>query len=287
MLFLTPENTFICEGFEWTSRRLGDLKLTFMELLGYIILKIYFILYLKVGSFYFKIFIICRLTIDENVEDESQISYNALYPYDVKPAFPSGDMGNGLARVIFENVPNMPDLTKLERFLLKAETSNPSPKLTHNSSSIRNNGNLFVENNSSNHDKNKRSWLYEEIDCDLDMGFDVDFELPPLKRFKCGTNDEEKKLDGENITDFELPPLKMFKCDTNDEEKKLDGGSIADFELPPLKKFKCGTNEEEMKLDGGSITNPIVLDYDDNDYEMDLGCQIIEFILFLYNFVSL
>ncbi|EXX70544.1 hypothetical protein RirG_086440 [Rhizophagus irregularis DAOM 197198w] len=38
MLFLTPENTYVCEGFEWTSRRLGDLKLTFMELLGYVII---------------------------------------------------------------------------------------------------------------------------------------------------------------------------------------------------------------------------------------------------------
>ncbi|RIA88363.1 hypothetical protein C1645_826422 [Glomus cerebriforme] len=102
MLFLTPENTYVCEGFEWTSRRLGDLKLTFMELLG--------------------------MATNENVEDESQISYNALHPFDVQPIISPSNMGGRLSRVIFENVPNMPDLTKLKRFLLKAETSNPPPR---------------------------------------------------------------------------------------------------------------------------------------------------------------
>ncbi|CAG8546947.1 1635_t:CDS:2 [Funneliformis caledonium] len=102
VLFLTPENTFICDGFEWTSRRLGDLKLTFMEILG--------------------------MTIDESIEDESQISFNTLHPCD-NPAFLSGVTGGRLARVVFEDVPNMPDLTKLKRFLLKAETSNQHPRI--------------------------------------------------------------------------------------------------------------------------------------------------------------
>src|SRR5688572_19334608 len=67
------------------------------------------------------------MAINENIEDESQISYNALHPCDVQPAFPP-NIGDGLARIIFNNVPNMPDLTKLKRFLLKAETSNPPPR---------------------------------------------------------------------------------------------------------------------------------------------------------------
>src|SRR3954447_7267243 len=65
---------------------------------------------------------------NENVEDESQISYNALHPCDVQPAFPPSNMGGRLARVIFEDVPHMSDLTKLKRFLHKAETSHPPPR---------------------------------------------------------------------------------------------------------------------------------------------------------------
>ncbi|CAI2173595.1 7916_t:CDS:2 [Funneliformis geosporum] len=166
VLFLTPENTFICDGFEWTSRRPGDLKLTFMEILG--------------------------MTIDESVEDESQISFNTLYPY-AAPAFLSSDTGNRVARVVFEVVPNMEELTMLNRFLLKAETSNQPPRREP----------LYNK---------KRAWLYEEIDYDID-------------------------------TNLELPPLK--KVHTDDYHRK--------------------------KLDGGSLTNPILLDYDDNDYERDLG----------------
>ncbi|CAB4473100.1 unnamed protein product [Rhizophagus irregularis] len=101
MLFLTPENTYVCEGFEWTSRRLGDLKLTFMELLG--------------------------MATNENVEDESQISYNALHPCDIQSTF-QPNMGGRLARVIFKDVPYMSDLTKLKRFLHKAESSHPPPR---------------------------------------------------------------------------------------------------------------------------------------------------------------
>ncbi|RGB24559.1 hypothetical protein C1646_772910 [Rhizophagus diaphanus] len=101
MLFLTPENTYVCEGFEWTSRRLGDLKLTFMELLG--------------------------MATNENVEDESQISYNALHQCDIQSTF-QPNMGGRLARVIFKDVPYMSDLTKLKRFLNKAETSHPPPR---------------------------------------------------------------------------------------------------------------------------------------------------------------
>src|SRR2546423_13179444 len=68
------------------------------------------------------------MAINENMEDESQISYNALHPCDVQPVFPPSNVGGGLARIIFNNVPNIPDLTKLKRFLLKAETSKPPPR---------------------------------------------------------------------------------------------------------------------------------------------------------------
>jgi hypothetical protein len=222
MLFLTPENTYVCEGFEWTSRRLGDLKLTFMELLGYII-----IIYESfLSRFKLKFFIIFRMATNENVEDESQISYNALHPCDVQSAFPLNNMGGRLARVIFKDVPNMSDLTKLKRFLHKAETSHPPPR------------SVLPYNETLRHDSNARS------SC-LEPGIDNLTQLNSMSRTFQPELTFNNTIRSNSVTQTEPPFSNSTRSNASEEPSNSVPSSRSSFNKPtfkvPLNQFNVGT----------------------------------------------
>ncbi|PKY39241.1 hypothetical protein RhiirA4_452402 [Rhizophagus irregularis] len=200
MLFLTPENTYVCEGFEWTSRRLGDLKLTFMELLG--------------------------MATNENVEDESQISYNALHPCDIQSTF-QPNMGGRLARVIFKDVPYMSDLTKLKRFLHKAETSHPPPR------------SVLPFNGVLGHNSNARKSSCPE------PGIDKSTQLNSMSRDFQPESSFNNTIRPISVTQLEPLFNGSTRPNANEDPSNSVSSSISSFNKPtfkvPLNQFNVGT----------------------------------------------
>lgn len=163
---------------------------------------------------------------NENVEDESQISYNALHPYDVQSTF-QPNMGGRLARVIFKDVPHMSDLTKLKRFLHKAETSHPPPR------------SVLPYNEVLGHDSNARKSSCPEL------GIVKSTQHNSMSRDFQPESSFINTIRPISVIQLEPPFNGLTRPNVNKDPSNSVSSSISSFNKPtfnvPLNQFNVGT----------------------------------------------